>query len=54
MEPVAFGRPPATPEIGEGTMEAVPPGTARVANLFETVGIAIVLALLVSAAVILI
>jgi hypothetical protein len=54
MEPVAFGRPPATPEIGEGTTEAVPPGTARVANLFETVGIVIVLALLVSAAVILI
>jgi hypothetical protein len=54
MEPLAFGRPPATPEIGEGTTEALPPGTARVENLLETVGIVIFLALLVGAAVILI
>ena len=54
MEPLAFGRPPATPGIGEGTTEALPPGTARVGNLLETVGIVIFLALLVGAAVILI
>jgi hypothetical protein len=40
--------------IGEGTTEALPPGTARVENLLETVGIVIFLALLVGAAVILI
>jgi hypothetical protein len=51
MELLAFGRPPATQE---GTTEAVPPGTARVESLLETVGIAIFVALLVGAAVILI
>jgi hypothetical protein len=54
MELLAFGRPPATQEFGEGTTEAVPPGTARVESLLETVGIAIFVALLVGAAVILI
>ena len=54
MEPLTFGRPPATAMIGEGTTEALPPGTARVGNLLETVGIVIFLALLVGAAVILI
>ena len=54
MELMAFSRPPATPGIGEGTTEASPPGTARVGNLLETVGIAIFLALLIGAAAILI
>jgi hypothetical protein len=54
MELMAFGRPPATPEIGGGSTGALPPGTARVGNLLETVGIAIFVALLIGAAAILI
>ena len=54
MEVLAFSRPPATAGIGEGTTEALPPGTARAGNLLEIVGIAIFIALVVGAAVILI
>ncbi|MBJ6128531.1 hypothetical protein [Microvirga splendida] len=54
MEPLAFGRPPAIPGIGERATEALPPGTARVGNLLEIVGVVIFVALLVGAAVILI
>jgi hypothetical protein len=54
MELLAFSRPPGIAEIGEGTTEALPPGTARAGNLLETVGIAIFIALLVGAAIILI
>ena len=54
MEPLAFDRPPAAPGIGDGTTEAVPPGTTRVGNLLEMLGIAIFAALLIGAAVILI
>ena len=54
MEPLAFGRPPAIPDIGKGATEALPPGTARVGTLLEMVGVAIFVALLVGAAVILI
>jgi hypothetical protein len=54
MEPLVFDRPPATQAIGEGTTEALPPGTTRVESLIETVGIAIFVALLGGAAVILI
>ena len=40
--------------VGEGDTGPSPPGAARVANLFEIVGIGIVLVLLVGMAVILI
>ncbi|MPR13280.1 hypothetical protein [Microvirga tunisiensis] len=42
------------PGIGEGDTGPSPPGAERVANLFEIVGISIVLALLMGMAVILI
>jgi hypothetical protein len=54
LEPVAFSQSPVGPGIGEGALEARPPGAARVETMLETVGIAIFLVLLVGAAAILI
>jgi hypothetical protein len=54
MEPVALSQSPVAPGIGEGSLEARPPGTARVKTMLETVGIAIFPALLIGIVAILI
>ena len=54
MEPLALGRPPATSEIGEGTVAPSPPGTERIETLMVVVGIVIFMALALGAVVILV
>ena len=54
MELSAFDRPPAIAGSQEGDVAPSPPGTERVENLFELLGVAIFTALLVAAAMILI
>ena len=54
MEVLAQDRPALIAGIGEGDPGPFPPGAERVANLFEIVGVGIVLALLVGIAVILV
>jgi len=54
MEVLAQDRPALIAGIGEGDPGPFPPGAERVGNLFEIVGLGIVLALLVGIAVILV
>jgi hypothetical protein len=54
MELLVQDRPALITGAGEGDTGAAPPGTENVATLFEIVGIGIILALLVGAAVVLI
>jgi hypothetical protein len=53
MDLLPFSQSPA-PAIGEGTLEAGPPGTARVETMLEAVGIAIFAAPLIGIVAILI
>ena len=54
MDLLAQDRPALIPEVGEASTGPAPPGAENVATLFEIVGIGILLALFVGAAVILI